>query len=188
MLFNKEKYFIGKTVLMLTHDFEPIIDIIYNDLPKWMNKRAYFLENKKCILIEKEIIMEYIKSFLDITNENVNWLNYISVLIYLRRLYELNNYKSEWYKILANLFHKREKIINLDESDVLEDEINKWIEQINNYIKDFDYNKYLKIVLDDNLMIELYKKNDNNYEKIQLYRVINEWKDHESKVVLYKKI
>jgi wobble nucleotide-excising tRNase len=49
MLFGKSSHIKtnlrDRTVLMLTHDFEPIIDIIYNNLPKLENKNSYFLEN-----------------------------------------------------------------------------------------------------------------------------------------------
>ena len=35
MLFRKEKWFKGKTVLLLTHDFEPIIDMVYYHTDKF---------------------------------------------------------------------------------------------------------------------------------------------------------
>jgi len=49
MLFNQDESLKQRTVLMLTHDFEPIIDIIYNQLPIYFkdksNCTAFFLTN-----------------------------------------------------------------------------------------------------------------------------------------------
>jgi len=183
MLFNNSDSFRNKTVLILTHDFEPIIDIIYNKLPDLESKKAFFLENKKGILVETEIKKSDIKSFLDITNENINILDEnINKLIYLRRLYELDSNKNEAYNLLANLFHKKDKPILFDESEISEASINIWTIEIKKRISDFDYNEYYTIVTNTKIMVSLYAKATNNYEKLQLYRILNN-RNHENKVI-----
>gem|GEM_PF-5463173 len=81
---------------MLTHDFEPIIDIIKNELPKCLsnNKNSYFLENKNLILNEKEIKKENIKTFNSICTENLSKdINIVNKCIFLRRKFEIEDNK-----------------------------------------------------------------------------------------------
>lgn len=224
-----------KTILMLTHDFDPVIDIIYNNLKnldlEW--KTAYFLENKSWILVEKEIKKENIKSFWEILKENTKSDNLVNI-VYLRRFYEINAERWIEYQLLSNLIHKREiptkkleiDINNLDinnikkkvfekDNEKLEkiylfldnfnskDKSDENIKKISKYkekipeieiinattnIKDklnnFDYFEYLEKLNNLELMLKLYKDSTSNYEKLQIYRIINDWKSHESAVVM----
>jgi wobble nucleotide-excising tRNase len=45
MLFRKENCFRGKTVLLLSHDFEPIVDMVYHHSDRFEKPFATFLEN-----------------------------------------------------------------------------------------------------------------------------------------------
>ena len=54
MLFRKEKSFRNKTVLMLTHDFEPIIDMLHHHRDRFELPIAHFLENNNGLLSEKK--------------------------------------------------------------------------------------------------------------------------------------
>ena len=164
-----------KTVLMLTHDFEPVIDIIYNNLPKLDSKSAIFLENNEWLLNEIKIDKNNIKSFIDIANENINNLDEnINKLIYIRRLCEINKSKEDAYQVLSSLFHKNDVPKYKDETIIGQDEIDNWINIIKEYwIDNFEYKDYFDIVNDLDFMVDLYKKSTNNYEKLQLYRIIN---------------
>ncbi len=62
MLFRREKCLRNKTVLMLTHDFEPIIDMVYHHRDRFEIPAASFLENNNGNLIEKVIGKEKIKN------------------------------------------------------------------------------------------------------------------------------
>ena len=45
MLFRKERSFRGKTVLLLSHDFEPIVDMLYHHSDRFQKPHASFLQN-----------------------------------------------------------------------------------------------------------------------------------------------
>lgn len=177
-LFRGKKSLRGKTVIFLTHDFDPIIDIIYN-LPHKFNfsPNAYFLQNIKGQLTEKEIKKCDIKTFLEIAKDNINSLDEdINKLIYIRRICEINNEKNEAYHLLSNLFHKIEKPLfkaNNIEREMTETEIYNATEEIKKEISDFDYKDFYGQIINTKKMIHLYEKAENNYEKLQIYRIIN---------------
>ncbi|PEQ84659.1 hypothetical protein CN481_22075 [Bacillus sp. AFS006103] len=178
MLFRGEKSLRGKTVLMLTHDFDPIVDIIYHLPHKFQPvPKAAFLENVNGILKEKAIEKKDVKTFLEIVKENVFSLDEdINKLIYLRRLFEVNEDKAEPYQLLSNLFKKRERpefIANGISRPMTEEEIEIATSIIANYIPNFNYDSYHNSVADAHNLIRLYEKSSNNYEKLQLYRIIN---------------
>lgn len=139
MLFRGNQSLRNKTVLMLTHDFGPIIDMIYN-LPHKFSPPPYasFLENNDTILIEKEIKRSDIKTFLEITIENIESLDEDSnKMVYLRRLFEISNDKKSAYQLLSNLFHKREIPIYKSEGverNMSSEEIQEATEQIQKWI------------------------------------------------------
>ncbi len=172
--------FSNKTVLMLTHDFEPIVDIIFVN-PKGMfdkiNPTANFLENIEGILNEKKISKNDIKTFIEIAEENISTLNeQINKLIYLRRLCEITNNKGLVYQLLSNLFHKREEpqYHPYDDSNMMtQDEIEEATKGIENKIKEeFCYLSCYQNIIDDDKIKRLYSKSSNNYEKLQIYRII----------------
>lgn len=178
MLFRGEKSLRGKTVLMLTHDFDPIVDMIYH-LPHKFEPvpKACFLENVIGILTEKEIVKKDVKTFLEIALENIASLDeVINKSIYLRRYMEINNDKSEPYQLLSNLFKKREEplfIANGVTRPMTEVEVRIATANISQYIAGFDYKTCYKLVTDIDNLIRLYNKASNNYEKLQIYRIIN---------------
>lgn len=184
MLFKKTKSLRNKTVLMLTHDFEPVIDIIYNNLPTLDNiSNAYFLENDNGNIKETEIKKSDIRSFIDIAEENINILGEdINKMIYLRRLYEINNERNDAYELLSSLFHKRETPWYKDGTAIEQKKIDNWTFEINKNITNFEYNKYHSKVTNTKYMIELYNEANNNYEKLQLYRIIKNGKS-ESNII-----
>lgn len=179
-LFRGKKSFKGKTVLMLTHDFDPILDIIYhhNDRFSYLNSKAYFLENVNGILTEKEINRVDIKTFIDITMENIEHVeNTINRCIYLRRYMELLNSKGDGYHLLSNLFHKREtpiKKIEDEKRDMTLKEIEDGEKEIKEHIPDFNYEESLRFINDTDKLIDLFEATNSNYEKLQIYRIINQ--------------
>ncbi len=93
MLFRKDsdKCFKGKTVLMLTHDIEPIIDTLKSVGQQFHNQvQAYFLKNSSNIITESTIEKDDIQTFSQICKTAISSSkNDIIKLIYLRRLYEV---------------------------------------------------------------------------------------------------
>jgi len=179
MLFRGEQSFKNKTILMLTHDFEPIVDIIFHhsDIFNEVNPSANYLENIEGTLIEKLITKNDIKTFIDIAKENISNLNeQINKLIYLRRLYEVTNNKGIEYQLLSNLFHKREIPIyksNLDDREMTAEEILNASEEIQNQINEaFGYPSSYQNIINIDELKRLYEQSSSNYEKLQIYRII----------------
>ncbi|WP_194191203.1 hypothetical protein [Clostridium chrysemydis] len=181
-LFKGENSFRNNTVLMLTHDFDPIVDMVKNFKNKFneIKTNAYFISNKNGEIIEKEICYYDIKTFVEIAKDNILRLdNNINKLIYLRRLYEINDFKGLEWNLLSNLFHKRkEPIINNEingiKKDVLmdDDEIEEATYKIKEFIDDFNYDTELDRLLSNDILMNAYINSKNNYEKLQIFRVI----------------
>lgn len=179
-LFKGNNTFQNKTVLILTHDFEQIIDMEYTFYSRFQ-PYVTFLQNDDGIIDEIEIKKGDIRVFSDIAQENILSLDEdIIKLIYLRKLYEFNSDKSEAYHLLSNLFHKRQNPIKRTfiensapiEDDMTTEEIKKATNEIKEAIPEFSYPSFLNIVDDNIQMVEIYKNAKNNYEKLQIYRII----------------
>ncbi|MBR1461747.1 hypothetical protein IJ596_08995, partial [bacterium] len=180
MLFMGSNSFKDKTVLLLTHEFNIVIDTIYNFKHKILpTPIAYFLSTENGTLSEKEIKKEDIKSFVGIARDKLNSsIDIINKLIYLRRWLELEEAKNEQWNLLSSLFHKRAnptKRVDEDEIEMtnieiaaVEDEINK------KHNLSFDYSEQYNRVIDFNAMKSLYNSCECNYEKLQIFRIIFE--------------
>ncbi len=183
-IFRGKNSFMNKTVLMLTHDFEPIIDMKYV-LPSMFNCNVVFLENKKGILGEKEIKKADIHTFLEIAERNIGFLpDNINKLVYLRRYYEIKDKESVVYDLISSLLHKREKPTKEDRVTLLTDiEIKEAEERINEFIPEFNYQDEYNKIIDTEEMIRIYEASANNYEKLQIYRIIFDDSEIEDDVV-----
>lgn len=178
MLFMGSNSFKNKTVLLLTHDFNLVIDTIYNFKQNILPvPNAYFLSNENGILSEKEIKKEDIKSFVEIAKAKINSsIDIINKLIYLRRLLELIESKNQKWNMLSSLFHKRETPTNrigADEIQMTDDEIAKTEAEINeSFDLSFSYNEQYHRVINLNTIKSLYNSSNCNYEKLQIFRII----------------
>ncbi len=185
MLFREDNSFKWKTVLMLTHDIEPVIDSVKALSDKFKGQTiAHFIESENWILSEKLIEKNNILTFTQICDSIIrdDKINIISKLIYLRRNFEILNDKWDEYQILSDLFHKRTKeeakkdrqkrYENLSDND-FEKSFKKWEEELNKIITEFNYIKLLEIVLNISELVGIYDKLENGYEKLQLFRIIN---------------
>ncbi|MDD2908118.1 MAG: AAA family ATPase [Candidatus Gracilibacteria bacterium] len=185
MLFREDNSFKGKTVLMLTHDIEPIIDSVKVLSKKFKNETiAHFIESKNGILSEKSIKKDDIITFGQICDKIIKdeKINIISKLIYLRRKFEILDDKGDEYQILSDLFHKRTKEeANKDrterEKGLTDENFEKSFkngeEELNKIIDNFNYEQLLKIVLDKSELVKIYNELESGYEKLQIFRIIN---------------
>jgi Uncharacterized protein conserved in bacteria len=181
MLFQGAGSFQGKTVMMLTHDFDPIIDLIhtscircrFNPVPI-----AAFIWNEVGALHEKEINPLDILSFFEIANMNINGnIDEINKLIYLRRRLEACGEKGLAWQLLSNIFHPDRTIPIIQDANgehqMTEDELAEATSIIQEEIPEFDYNRVYSRAHNKAQMITLYRSVTSGYEKIQLYRIIN---------------
>lgn len=175
MLFIRGRSLRGKTTLLLTHDFEPVIDAIYNH-PSFFQGTpiAAFLENSYGDLEEKSITVDDIKSFVQIADENIrNAEHSVIKSIYLRRRIEIVDGKTLEWHLISNLLHKRERpTIGQNDGYMSPDQVDQATESIRRFIPEFDYRQLLENVLDRTTMIELYERSESNYEKLQIYRLL----------------
>ena len=170
----------NKTVLMLTHDFEPVIDFVINGKPN------------------NEAIVNYIKNVDGIISENIitgnnniklsinlyytyakdSQINIISRISFLRKFIELSNVNSDKsiniaYEILSCLIHGRTEIKRKRNNDTYEEisqeEIDLGISFIKEFIANFDYFQILNQYFTKDNILHLYKNEQNNYLKSQIF-------------------
>lgn len=178
MLFMSKHSLKNRTVLLLTHEFNTVIDVIYNMYYNFSpTPNASFLTTKAGMLTEKEIRRENIQSFGEIAKKNMSSsMDSLNKLVYLRRLLELKNSNGLEWQLLSNIFHKREKPEYHQKGKtrlMTDEEIRSATSTIRSeYITDFDYYIEYQKTQDQNLLKELYKNSGSNYEKLQIYRIM----------------
>ena len=173
----------NKTVLMLTHDVEPIIDTVKSLAIKFNNQTTTsFLRLKNGQILEQPIIKDDIQTFSQICRGAIESdKDEIVKLIYLRRDYEILDDKGDAYQVLSNLFHGREMAIDKREpkdQNGLYPEMDgvKFVagsNDIENKLGDFLYSTILNKVSDKNTLKSLYLTCQNGYEKLQLFRLLD---------------
>jgi len=185
MLFRRQDSFQEKTVLMMTHDFEPIIDIVstfhgaFQPIP-----RASFLRNTEGVVTEIEIVKNDIVSCGQICIDNMqSEKEDIIKLIYLRRYYEIMNNKGNEYQLLSNLFHKRNPpIVHPEGVEMLEESIASASVNIRENVNGFDYITVLDFLNNQKQMKHSYRQAGNCYEKLQIFRIIDNL-EHNNSVI-----
>lgn len=178
MLFRKEKSFRGRTVLLLSHDFEPIVDMLYHHTDKFVKPKASFLQNDNGRLMELDIEKEDIMTFVDINIANLaGGANPIAKLVYLRRNFEILNSKGMAYQLISNIFHRRSVPLIFQDGtsqEMTHQEICEGETKVKEHIPDFDYLSTIDSILNSSILVDLYKSCGNNYEKLHIYRMICE--------------
>ncbi len=181
MLFRGAGTFQNKTVLMLTHDFEPIIDIVctLRDIFTPAAK-AYFIANINGMLEEKNITSTDVKSFIAVCKSNIADSNdMIHKLIYYRRLIEINDQKDVVWELISNVFHKDRDVpkVKGDDGhlrDMSLEEITQATEIIQREITGFHYSTVYARTKNIPEMIALYRSSSSGYEKVQVYRLMKD--------------
>jgi ABC-type multidrug transport system ATPase subunit len=181
MLFRgrSEECFLNKTVLMLTHDLDPIIDTVkvlkeFNNLCE-----ANFLSNKQGLLSEKRIKKQSLLSFAQICKSALKSdLDDIVKLIYLRRNFEIIDDIGNEYQVLSNLFHKRKKEDCKDQRNEIGNDLLSEADfesgnlKIKEFIPGFEYGTFLTMIEDKEILKALYNTTDNSYAKLNIFRLI----------------
>lgn len=182
MLFRKGKGSLSeKTVLLLTHDLEPVVDMVVHHSDRFKKPFTTFLHNSNGTLTEKKFERTDIKTFIEITNQNIAAdCHALNKLIYLRRRYEVTNEKGLAYQVISNVLHKR-SVPQLFEGghsrDMTHQEIQDGCDDILVLIPEFDYQVLLELISSDQKLVDLYSDAESNYEKLHLYRILFDGKD-----------
>lgn len=179
-LFRGKASLRNTTVLMLTHDIEPAIDVIRSVKRLFQHPRptAYFLASKSGVVTETEIKDSDIKTFAQICEENVGSLSdEVIKCIYLRRHFEILNDLGVEYNYLANLLHARAIPTRKTDSGDVEmtaHEIGVAVAGIKRFIPDFNYGAVLAIINDKLEMKRRFQGANAGYDKLQLFRIYKE--------------
>lgn len=184
MLFRRdtESCLKNKTVMMLTHDVEPIIDTIKSLSGKFSNQTsASFLRLAAGKINELDIAKDDIQTFSQICKDALaSSKDDIVKLIYLRRHFEITDNRGDAYQVLSNILHKRERAIDTREAKCIDDkypemESTKFTDgctEISNNLSGFLYVDTLNRIADSNAMRSLYNMCTNGYEKLQIFRLL----------------
>jgi energy-coupling factor transporter ATP-binding protein EcfA2 len=176
-LFVSANSFQNKTVLLMTHDFEPVIDMIYTLRGHFESVSAHFLSNRSSVVSELEIgrsdIISASQACMSAVKSDVHFLVKV---IQLRRYFEISANKGHSYNVLASLVHKKVepeqfgvdgKLERMDAADV-----QLAVDEIQSLFPDFDYEQYLRFISDDGNLHALYLALENGYSKLQVFRMM----------------
>jgi len=176
----------GKTVLMLTHDVEPIIDTLKSVRKQFNNQvNASYLRLSENEITEQPINQSDVKTFSQICTSIIDpgTTNNIVKLIYLRRYYEVLDDNGDAYQVLSNLFHKREVLTDNREprqegsEEYPQMDNDKFLNgccKIKEHIETFDYTSTLAEISNQTNLKSLYQGCQNGYEKLQIFRLLVE--------------
>jgi hypothetical protein len=179
---GNDRTFYKKTVLLLTHDFEPVIDFIVNGKPTSEFVSATYLVNKNGTVSETEIneneVMSQIKLLKAIMDDDE--IDTINRLVAIRKLIE-HTWKSDdeinAYSIISSLIHGKEipdKKIGNDILPMDSTEIALGTSYIKNHIPSFSYDQVRNVNLASESLIDAYNNEICSYLKLQLFRVFLE--------------
>jgi hypothetical protein len=168
------------TVLMLTHDIEPAIDVIRGVKRLFQHPKptACFLSSRRGVVSEVEIVESDIQTFAQICFDNItNLTDDVIKCIYLRRHFEMVNDLGIEYNYLANLLHGRDIPIlkqaagdvPMDSHQIADAEIG-----VKRHIPGFSYAAVLEAIKNKSGMIGQFTSATSGYDKLQLFRIFKE--------------
>ncbi|MDD4035742.1 MAG: hypothetical protein PHS45_00195, partial [Bacilli bacterium] len=176
-LFNQTNCLKDKTVLMRTHDLEPIIDML--KVREYPFVQCFYITNENGTVTENVILEQDVTSIIDVTKNcftNLN-LKIINRLIHFRRYLELNNEYDFEYNMVSSLLKGKQiprykNNMNRIDRDFTPEEFNNTQSKIQSFINEFDYNTIWNTISCRSDMKQLYLDSDNNYEKIEIFRIM----------------
>lgn len=183
----KVKTLYKKTVLMLTHDFQPVIDFIVNSKPHRGATEAAFLRNENGTLAETAIEPSDIRSFTKQLSEAASndQLNKVHRVTSLRKLVEHTARSREQelaYNVLSCLLHLKPELSYVD--DTLIDPLDVSVAEtyVRSFIADFSYAAYIATHFSQSELAKTYSAETNEYFKVQVFRILMEVHGLRSKI------
>ncbi len=169
--------FFRKTVSMLTHDLQPVIDFVSVGKPNKQAVSASYMRNDEGIITITEITESDIISLPIMLFENAKntTFNIMHRIVCIRKLLEHTNgnLKHEAsYNIISSLLHGREEPTYLDDAKMEASEIDIGETYIKGFIAEFSYAKFHKDIFQKDILISQYSSEQNSYFKLQIFRVI----------------
>ena len=177
----KENSLYQRTVVLLTHDFEPVIDYIktHSGGQDANSNIAYFVENVegnlKCSEISKnEDMMSSVVLLKELAKDETLHIaaRIGSLRKYIEHQFVNPRDESNAYNILSSLLHGRPSASkdNEGEKNLSPDEMKDGTEFIEGYVSDFDYNLLLHNCSPQNLLKDYMECQYSTYEKMMILR------------------
>lgn len=176
---NKKDSFANKTVLMLTHDFQPIIDYMYGGIEKGFKIstpiKARWILNEDGLVGECDIQKDDLFNAYKLTEEiAMDKEKSMPVrVVNLRKHIELMtpNFSEEpIYEVLSNLIHGRDNAKTRDGKELDEDIFDAGCSNMKTYFGDLSYDDILNELRTDKLL-DIIDESDG-YEKIVSLRLL----------------
>ncbi|CAI1835956.1 cobalt transporter ATP-binding subunit [Serratia proteamaculans] len=169
------------TVLMLTHDVEPIIDTLKSVRKMFSNQvMASYLRYSEGTITELVIRESDIMTFTQICKAvTESECDDLIKLIYLRRHYEILDERSDAYQVISNIFHRRS--VPVDTREPAEEgaypamaptKLHDGCSTIAERIPGFNYTHMLNILSTPEHIRALYRRCQTGYEKLQVFRLL----------------
>lgn len=184
---SKRKSLYKKSTIMLTHDFQPVIDFIVNSKPHGGSTQASFLRNQGGVISQIAITESDVYSFVKLLSENASRsdLNGVHRITSLRKLIEHSPYsqqKDMAYNLLSCLVHGKGVPSFGDETPMQPNDISDGEDYIRQIIADFSYHAYYSKLFTKTQLASLYRAEVNDYFKLQVFRVLVEVAGVRSKI------
>lgn len=180
---SKNKNLRGKTVLLVTHDVEPIIDVLKAKAQNYADRvSCYYLRVDNGKISEMPITKGDLKTFHEICMDVVKGQKPdIIKVVYLRRHYEIHNPKGDEYQVLSNLLHTRDapgvdSRVARDRKDhevqLSYDAFECGCNVVRELLKSFDYDDLLRQLKDQSQLLAVYRGLSASYDKLQVFRLL----------------
>lgn len=171
----------NSTVLMLTHDIEPAVDVIRSVKGLFQDPKptAFFLSSKSGVVTETQIDSDDLQTFAQICSENVREVEDVIIkCVYLRRHFEIIDDLGDAYNYLSNLLHGRTEPLKRTAAGAIamppEEIVNAEKTIKDKLFPDFDYSAILAVICDESEVKKRFEATTIGYDKIQLYRIYRE--------------
>ena len=182
MFDNKKISFRNKTVLMLTHDIQPLVDYVHNRLFKQMGLTtqvsANLLQNDNGAVYEYDVHEEDLINIVEFSkNVACDSEKCMAVrIVNLRKYIEMtkpNFAETDIYEVVSNLIHGRKEATKVDGETKLEQHIiDNGMQEIKYYLGDYTYDELVDLV-DSQKLYALINDSDK-YEQILATRLLFE--------------
>lgn len=170
-----------RTVLLLTHDFEPVIDYVQTHSGRQDAKSicANYVQNKGgnvqlTEIIENEDMLSSVVLLKELAkDENMHIAARIGCLRkYIEHQHVNPREDSPAYNIVSSLMHGRRNATsdNAGKCELSDESINVGTMYIKEFIPDFDYDNLLEICNPENLIRGYSDLNNSTYEKLLILR------------------
>lgn len=176
---SQKRSFYKKTVILLTHDFEPVIDFTFNSSSTENHFNTSFLKNINGTLVEVEITKSDIQSAVLLFKRNAKdkSIGIVNRIVFLRKYIEhtiadLQN--NLVYGLLSSLVLAQAEPVNKKGTLYTKEEIAIATDSIRRWIPNFDYDVIFKTFFSKEKIKQLYSLETIPYLKVQLFKVFVE--------------